>query len=86
MATRIAKKTNGNSKGGLGLAMAVLAATAGVVKLLNTGTRRKKLARVAGKLGKAAATVMAASEVISNAGPLLMRRKPRSRLTAWLHT
>ena len=81
MATRKVKAVNGGSGSKLGFFMAALA-TAGAVRLLSTRTRRDRLARTASKLGKAAATMIAASEVLKNAGPIL-RRKPRSRF-AWL--
>lgn len=81
MATR-AKKTNGSRTSKIGLAMAALA-TAGAVSMLNTKTRRKKLATTAAKVGKAAATLIATSQVVKKAGPLLSR-KPRSRVATWL--
>lgn len=65
--------------------MAVAAlATAGAVRMLNTKTRRKQLATAARKVGKAAAALIAASEVVKSAGPLL-GRNPRSRLSALLN-
>lgn len=83
MATRTAKKANGSRTSKIGLAMAALA-TVGAVRMLNTKTRRKQIATAASKIGKAAASLIAASEVVKNAGPLL-RRKPRSRLSTWLN-
>ena len=89
MATR-ARKKNGNGKH-LPLMMAGLAA-AGAATLLHSRSRRKNIAKVVGKLGKDAAKVMAASEVLSQAPQLAKfaqsrftkRPSARSRIAAWL--
>jgi hypothetical protein len=83
MATRTAKNANGSHTSKIGLAMAALAAV-GAVRMLNTKSRRTQLTTAASKVGKAAATLIATSEVLKNGGALL-RRKPRSRLSAWLN-
>ena len=71
------------------MVMAALAA-AGAFSLLNNRTRRASAAKMIGKAGKAAATVIAASKVVGEMPELAriggLTARKRSRLTSWLHS
>jgi thiamine monophosphate kinase len=91
MATRTRKKNGAASGRHFALVMAGLAA-AGAANLLRSRTRRKRIAGMVGTLGKSAASVLAASEVLAQAPQLAkfaqsrLSKRPtaRARLAAWL--
>lgn len=89
MATRVAAKRKNGSSNKMKMVMAALAA-AGAFSLLNNPSRRKGAAKMIGKAGKAAATVLAASKVVGEAPQLArmvgLTARKRSRLTSWLHS
>lgn len=89
MAMRAAAKRKHGSNNKMKMVMAALAA-AGAFSLLKNPSRRKSAARMIGKAGKAAATVIAASKVVGDAPQLArmvgLNARKRSRLASWLHS